>query len=129
MNVRVRRFPVLAFATLLSISTVPVLAQTCGDAYTGCLEIAEQLYDNCAENIMLYQAKLGNAADNYTATVNNIAQDDPNRQTKIDMAKKKLDSFVDKYAKEILEAAATSYSDYDENIEECKSNLLSCKDS
>lgn len=129
MYVSVRRFPVLAFATLLSISTVPVLAQTCAEVYKQCTAISEEVYGNCADDVKLYFKKIENATDNYTATVNNIAQDDPNRQTKIDMAKKKLDSFVDKYAKEILEAAATSYSDYDESIEECKSNLISCKDS
>lgn len=114
----------VATAGVLLFGAVTVQA-TCGTAFDSCVDATERLYKNCADSIAALYARIRAAADNYTSTIANIDQDDPDRATKIKNAKDRFDSTIDE---SYTQLAGLICEPLKQEIEECGDDLRACQD-
>ena len=86
------------------------------------------MYTNCTDDIAQLHRKIKAAAENYSATVNNIAHDDQNRASKIAAAKEEMNKRIAKYNIEIKKLTTSCGETYETDMEECNDAFAECTD-
>ena len=115
-------------SVLLLLGAGTIHAVDCGTAYETCLDAIGQKYTNCVGDITALNQLIKAASQNYTATVANIPADDPQRATKINNAKSKMEQKIAGYQDEIKELARKCESNYEKDMNECADDFSSCVD-